>query len=267
MQSASNCYKRVVSQAGYNNVRDSVDIRVINDVIQRRYTNFLHSQSEVGGWPALNTYNVPRDSDLDGMPDLWELARGMNPLVPNNNHTNSSGYTDLEDYLNWLVGLHSVVPANGMVDINLRNFSAAMASNAVYAVSIPTNGSVSMLGDGRTARFTPTSNYFGLASFQFTASDSLAGGGITNIISVLVTAPPSAPVFTNIVVAAGKVALRGNGGFPLAPFYLLSSQSLSQALSNWTVVATNQFDTSGAFQLTNIPVVDTLRTFYRLQVP
>ena len=55
MQSASNSYKRVVSQAGYNNVRDSVDIRVINDVIQRRYTNFLHSQSEVGGWPSLSS--------------------------------------------------------------------------------------------------------------------------------------------------------------------------------------------------------------------
>ena len=55
-----------------------------------------------------------------------------------------------------------------------------MASNAVYSFD-PTNGSVSLLVDGRTARFTATSNYFGLASFQFAASDTLAGGGITNM--------------------------------------------------------------------------------------
>ena len=267
MQSASNCYKRVVSQAGYNNVRDAVDLRVINDTIQRRYTNFLESQSEVGGWPALNTYNVPRDSDLDGMPDYWELARGMNPLVPNNNHTNASGYTDLEDYLNWLIGPHAVAVANGFCDYNLRNLTGAMASNTVYAVSNPTNGTVALLGDGRTARFTVTSNYFGLAGFQFTASDTLAGGGITNSISVLVTPAPSPPVFTSIVASAGKVTLRGNSGVPLAPFYLLSSQNASQPTSNWTAIATNQFDGTGAFNLTNVPAVQNLQTFYRLLVP
>ena len=68
-------------------------------------------------------------------------------------------------------------------------------------------------------------------------------------------------------MAAGKVALSGNGGLPLAPFYLSGSQNLSQPLSNWSIVTTNQFDTSGAFQLTNIAASDNLRTFYRLQVP
>jgi hypothetical protein len=221
----------------------------------------------VGGWPALNTYNVPRDSDLDGMPDYWELARGMNPLLPNNNHTNASGYTDLEDYLNWLAGLHAIAPANGFADVNLRNFTGAMASNAVYVVSNATNGSVALLGDGRTARFTPASNYFGLSSFQFTAVDTLAGGGITNIVSILVTPTPSAPVFTSIVASASQVLLRGNGGQPLAPFYLLSSQNPLQTASNWTVVSSNQFDGTGAFQLTNLPAVQSLQTFYRLLVP
>ena len=48
------------------------------------------------------------------MPDFWELARGMNPLVANNNHTNSNGYTDLEEYLNWLIGLHAVGPPTAL---------------------------------------------------------------------------------------------------------------------------------------------------------
>ena len=159
-QVASNAYKRVVSLAGYNNVRDAVDVRIINDVVQRRYTNSLESQSQVGGWPALNTYNVPVDSDQDGMPDYWETANRMNSYAANNNHTNASGYTDLEDYLNWLAGLHAVCSANSSADINLRTFTGAMASNAVYAVSNGTNGTVSILGDGRTARFTPARQLF-----------------------------------------------------------------------------------------------------------
>ncbi|MSU58329.1 MAG: hypothetical protein EXS35_09135 [Pedosphaera sp.] len=89
--SASNSYKQVLSLAGYNNVRDSVDDRIRSNVVVRAFGAYLHSQSEVGGWPALNTYNVPTDTDRDGMPDYWETATGLNPNIANNNHTNSDG--------------------------------------------------------------------------------------------------------------------------------------------------------------------------------
>lgn len=262
--SASNAYKQVISLGGYSNVRDAVDLRVITDVLQRRYTNFLMSQSEVGGWPALNTYNVPSDTDRDGMPDYWEAANGLNPNSANNNHTNSDGYTDLEQYLNWLIEPHAVGAANSNVDVNLRTFTLGMASNATYTVSNPTNGTVTLLGDGRTARFTPTPSYFGRANFRFIATDTLAGGGMTNTVGLLITPPP--PRFLNVAATASEVVLSGTGA-PFTSFYLLTSTNVALPASNWTRLATNQFDAAGNFNLTNTPNQNVPQAFYRLQLP
>jgi len=264
--SASNAYKRVVSLAGYNNVRDTVDLRVISNVVNRTFTSYPHSQSEVGGWPTLNTYNVPTDTDRDGMPDYWETSLGMNPYVVNNNHTNTDGYTDLEHYLNWLADLHAVSTQDGFVDVNLGNFTAGMANNATCTVSNPTNGIVSLLGDGRTARFTPTAGFFGQGSFQFTSLDTLAGGGMTNTVQVLVTPVASPPRFTNIAADPGKIVLRGTGGLPYSRYCALISTNLSEPAINWSRLATNQFDAGGNFIFTNILAPGVSRTFYRLQL-
>jgi len=41
------------------------------------------------------------DTDTDGLPDAWEIGRGLNPNVANNNGDfDNDGYTDLEEYLN-----------------------------------------------------------------------------------------------------------------------------------------------------------------------
>lgn len=264
--SASNAYKQVISRAGYSQVRDAVDARVLTDVLQRRFTNFLTSQSEVGGWPVLNTYNVPTDTDRDGMPDYWETALGKNPYVANNNATNSDGYTDLEHYLNWLLEPRAVVPANGFVDVNLRDFTLGLASNATYTVSHPTNGTVTLLGDGRTARFTPAPDFFGRASFGFVATDTLAGGGLTNTVSLLVT-PTAQPRFTNIQRNSGSVVLSGTGGLPFANYYLLTATDVTMPAGNWTRVATNQFDASGNFSLTTAGNAAAAQAFYRLEIP
>ena len=57
-------------------------------------------------WPEYKTYNVPVDSDHDGIPDDWEKAHGLNPNDPNdaNADVNGDGYTNLEKYLYSLVG-------------------------------------------------------------------------------------------------------------------------------------------------------------------
>ena len=166
-----------------------MDLRVISNVVQQTFTSYPHSQSEVGGWPVLNTYNVPTDTDRDGMPDYWETAVGLNPNVANNNQVNASGYTELEEYLNWLADLHAVGAGNSFVDMNLRTFTAGMASNATYTVANATNGTVTLLDDGRTARFTPAPQFFGRASFVFASTDALAGGGMTNAVNLLITLP------------------------------------------------------------------------------
>ena len=64
-------------------------------------------------WPDYKTYNVPVDSDHDGIPDDWERAHGLNPNDSSDakKDLNGDGYTNLEKYLNSLVGEYSVTNA------------------------------------------------------------------------------------------------------------------------------------------------------------
>jgi hypothetical protein len=131
-------------------------------------TNYIN----VRGWPALASETAPTDADSDGMPDYWETAVGLNPnLATDRNLTNAvTGYTRLEDYLNWLADAHVLCNRNGSVDVSLRTATGG-ATNLTYAVASGTNGTVSLLGDGYTARFTAAANTNGSAHFTFTATD------------------------------------------------------------------------------------------------
>jgi hypothetical protein len=57
---------------------------------------------------------VPADTDHDGIPDAWETAHGLNPNDPNdaNEDSNGDGYSNLEKYLNSLVGEYTVTAKN-----------------------------------------------------------------------------------------------------------------------------------------------------------
>jgi hypothetical protein len=55
-------------------------------------------------WPEYRTYNVPVDSDHDGMPDEWENRHGLNPNDASDSQTlGTDGYTNLEIFLNSIV--------------------------------------------------------------------------------------------------------------------------------------------------------------------
>jgi len=103
MSSADEAYLMVLAEAGASLVRDAVDKRLINTVIDQT-GHHIDSQTEVGGWPILNSTLAPQDTDKDGMPDAWEIICGLNLNNPNdrNDDRNNDGYTNLEEYLNWL---------------------------------------------------------------------------------------------------------------------------------------------------------------------
>jgi VCBS repeat-containing protein len=85
--------------------RDPMDIRLMQSV-----ANDTTSSAPISANPAgdalLPAYSgtapvAPADTDNDGMPDTWEIARGTNPNGANTNARtlSSVGYTDLEVYL------------------------------------------------------------------------------------------------------------------------------------------------------------------------
>ncbi len=94
------------------------------------------------------------------------------------------GYSNLEDYLNWLASPHVDCSYNGSVDVDLstlsRGFSLTTPANTVFN---PTNGTVMLLEDGKTARFAPSADFYGLASFKFAVIDA-QGDRMTNVIGI-----------------------------------------------------------------------------------
>ena len=152
---ALNAYDNVLAYAGASVKRDTVDKRIIMETSNGTYTytgsngstnGLIDTQSDVGGWPVLNSLPAPVDSDHDGMPDDWENDNGLNPnLDTDRNNVAPDGYTMLEKYLNSLVNwtpaasydLVTSVTGNGFIAPSLGYYEAG---TEVKLVAIPLGG-------------------------------------------------------------------------------------------------------------------------------
>jgi pectate lyase len=102
--SAATALSEVLAGAGARvQHRDAVDRRVVRDV-RERTGRIIDHPSDVGGWPVLPATSPPPDRDRDGMPNAWERARGLDPFRDDSRaDRNGDGYTNVEEYLAWLV--------------------------------------------------------------------------------------------------------------------------------------------------------------------
>lgn len=100
--SAAEAYADVLNHVGATRPkRDAADLRIIADV-RNGTGHIIADPSEVGGWPDLPVVSRPDDYDTDGdgMPDAWELARFGTLARDGRGDADADGYTDLEDLLN-----------------------------------------------------------------------------------------------------------------------------------------------------------------------
>lgn len=245
-------YQRVVALSGAMPWRrDSSDQRIASTVRQQN-GSIIDAVAQVGGWPTLQAEPAPADTDNDGMPDFWELANGSNPnLASDRNITNPlTGYTKLEEYLNWRADAHALCDKNGSVDVNLRTATGG-ATNLTYAVANDLNGTVTQLGDSYTARFTAAANTNGVANFTFTATGNGTTFGPMNYgilitttnAPVFNTAPSLAPITNHTFIAGTTINFTNAASDPDVPaqtltFSLLNSPSgasvnSSNGIFNW----------------------------------
>ncbi|MCL2098418.1 MAG: GDSL-type esterase/lipase family protein [Bacteroidales bacterium] len=108
-EDAYRAYENVLKHAGASLVRDALDSRIVQEVRTGTFTygrkGIIDSQTDTEGLPELKSLPAPLDSDDDGMPDEWEIARGLNPSDPSDGtaYTLDPAYTNLEVYLNSLI--------------------------------------------------------------------------------------------------------------------------------------------------------------------
>jgi autotransporter-associated beta strand protein len=183
--------KLAVSDAGDSWQRDSVDAQMFTELTScgtLGETITSEWQLPMNGPGVINGGTPYLDTDQDGMPDFWESGTGSNPSVANNNDPSpsGSGYTRLEDYLNWLADPHGIVLTNTVVNVDLRQFTQGfLISSPAYSVTAASNGVVTLM-DGHVAQFVPIANYIGTAGFQFTVVDG-DGSTITRPMNLFFT--------------------------------------------------------------------------------
>lgn len=125
--SAIEAYDKVLKNAGSSKMRDAIDIRLIEEVktntpqfIGMSELNsapypkrgIIDSQEDLrpkgestswSAWPDLQSGDLLVDSDNDGMPDAWEISKGLDPETPDANGRHlSTAYDNIEVYLNEL---------------------------------------------------------------------------------------------------------------------------------------------------------------------
>ena len=104
LEPAEDAFYAVMEHAGASRVRDSHDMRIIEQLASLGTKGaFIANEQDVGGIGTLAGADAPADSDGDGMPDEWEKANGTDPdKADANGDADGTGYTNIEDYVNSL---------------------------------------------------------------------------------------------------------------------------------------------------------------------
>jgi hypothetical protein len=194
---AQDAFVRTVSTAGAF-PRDSVDNQTLDDVRSLGQSGKLYkSQTETGlpngGYGVLKGDTLPVDADHDGLPDDWKRAKGLDPNNPAIAGLPApSGYTNLEEYLNWKAQPNAYIGRNtaqqpSWADFDLSKYAAGFIGTPTYTISNVTGGSVTQSGPGGClAHFVPTPDRPGIAGFTYSVSNGAFT--LTGTVGILVSA-------------------------------------------------------------------------------
>ncbi len=106
LDTAEAAYDKVVAGAGCSLHRDSVDARLIADLLSLGTKgSIIRDPAEMGGFGEIKSGAPTPSSAHDGIPDTWKKAHGISPLdaAAARGDYNHDGYMNLEKYLNELV--------------------------------------------------------------------------------------------------------------------------------------------------------------------
>lgn len=201
--SAAAAFKLVLSDVGCNQpVLDDHDTRVVRETrdgtvtyhgSKTKFPGLPDSQEDVGGWENYPEVHRPADFDRDhdGLPDWWETLHHLNPtslagsLADANADLDGDGYTELEDYLNWMAQPHMVCASGAVVELDLSTLTSGFSAKPAHQIIVQENGTADLAPDGLTLRFTPQPGFRGFARVVFRVSDA-TGDALTRTLGIAV---------------------------------------------------------------------------------
>ncbi len=146
----------------------------------------------------------------------------------------------------------TVVSVNNQpVDIDLSTLAEddnTPASSLGYQVSNAVAGSVVLLADGLTARFTPTPGAVGLAGFDFTATDS--GALVSNVGTIAVGGSPITYTWSSLASGNWSTASNWISNTPVTSYRGGNLRFLTGQTVTGTITATN--DIAGTMQMNSL---------------
>lgn len=211
IHSARDAYKLVLSDVGCRQpVFDDHDKRIINETLTGTYTykgsktgkaGLPDREWDVGSWEAYPGFHRAEnwDSDLDGLPDWWENAHGLNPgsasvdFSDSNADVDKNGYTNLEEFLHWMDKPHYFMTASEEKEIDLNVFTRGFTNNPSFELSNVVNGNARITDNNALVLFSPSAE--GMAGFTFTVTDA-EGTSMSQNIGFYVGALPADSGFT-----------------------------------------------------------------------
>jgi len=185
-QSAKAAYKNVLSDVGANQpFFDKHDNRIVDETLKGTFTfkgsksglgGMIDNEQDTGGWPNFASETLPADwdTDHDGLPNWWEKAFGLNEnskagdFSDANQDTDKDGFTQLDNYLDWLAQPHHFVNSGDKKVLNAVDYFKGYENKPVYTFSDLKNGKVVL--KGKEIQFTTVEK--GFASFVLTVKDA-----------------------------------------------------------------------------------------------
>ncbi len=159
VETAETAFKTVLSDVGCNQPElDNHDQRMVSETragttstkgCKSGKKGLIDRETDAEGFDGLNIITAERpqgwDTDQDGVPDWYELAAGTDPSIANHNEDrDQDGYTDLEEYLNFMAMPHFVLKPGEECQIDLKPYFAGFSNPTfIFDNSMQTDDGVS----------------------------------------------------------------------------------------------------------------------------
>ena len=189
IEPARKAFKTVLSDVGANQPYfDEHDVRMVDETLNGKTSTtgsvtgkkgLIDRETDAEGFGYFPVEGQKRaadyDTDQDGMPDWWEQAKGTNPDVADNNEWQDPfGYTNLEQYLNWIAEPNYIVKPGETLSVDLTKLFAGYDKSPWFTLESDTPEGWDVTVNDNMLVATPSENAVALATLKVSANDEEA---------------------------------------------------------------------------------------------